>query len=237
MRVKATGVAALLTVSALLSATACSGGSAAGEGKSATGTRSAAPSGAAARTPLEKAALERSDLPGYQVSKEGKDPSAPDGQPRADKKECQPLADIMGDKPDPAARETVNRGLGSQKELGLAISASLSAYDEAGAQRVIDGLKAAVAACGSGFTATVQKQTAKYAAVKAKDFEVAGDELVSYTLSASSQGVSAPLHMVIVREDSTIVRLMALNVAAKKEPRVPREVADKQLAKIAETLG
>ncbi|MCP3818957.1 hypothetical protein NLX86_12790 [Streptomyces sp. A3M-1-3] len=92
----------------------------------------------------------------------------------------------MGDKPDPAARETVNRGLGSQKQLGLAISASLSAYGEAGARKLIAGLKSAVAACGSGFTATVQKRTGTYTAAKARDLDVAGDESVSYTLSASA---------------------------------------------------
>ncbi|MEV6650497.1 hypothetical protein [Streptomyces sp. NPDC051219] len=231
MRVKRTGVAALLTVPALL-LTACSGGPSGRAGENKGGASSAA-----AFAPLEKAALERSDLPGYQVSKEGKDPSAPDGQPRADKKECQPLADIMGDQPDPAARATVNRGLGSQKQLGLAISASLSSYDEPAAKKVISRLESAVAVCGSGFTATVQKQTGTYTAVRATDFDVAGDESVSYTLSASAQGVSAPLHLVIVRQKSTIVRLMAIDVAAKQKPRVPHEVADKQLAKVSRTLG
>ncbi|MFF3621971.1 hypothetical protein [Streptomyces sp. NPDC002467] len=182
---------------------------------------------------LERSALEQGDLPGYQISAQGKNPNAPDGQPQADKKACQPLADIMGDKPDPAARQTVNRGIGSQKQLGLAVSASVSSYTESDAKALIARLKAAVAACGTGFSATVEKQTAGYRDVRAADYRTAGDETVSWTTTAAGQGVSAQVHLVVVREGDTVVRLMALDVASgQKQVRVPQEVADGQLEKI-----
>lgn len=66
---------------------------------SAAAAGSAAPKSGGSR--LERSALAQGDLPGYQVSAQGKNPNAPDGQPQADKKACQPLADVMGDKPDP----------------------------------------------------------------------------------------------------------------------------------------
>lgn len=196
-----------------------------------------APAGSAAPkakdATLEAAALAPGDLPGYQVSAQGKNPNAPDGQPQADKKACQPLADIMGDKPDPAAHETVNRGIGSQKQVGLAVSASVSSYSESDAKRVLSRLRDAVAACGAGFTATVEKQTGSYRDVKAAPYRTAGDESVSWTTTAAAAGVSAQVHLVVVRQGDRVVRLMALNVAAaEKKALVPQEVADKQLEKV-----
>uniref|UniRef100_A0AAU2JVC3 PknH-like extracellular domain-containing protein n=1 Tax=Streptomyces sp. NBC_00049 TaxID=2903617 RepID=A0AAU2JVC3_9ACTN len=186
----------------------------------------------------ERSALEQGDLAGYQISAQGKNPNAPDGQPQADKKVCQPLADIMGDKPDPAARETVNRGIGSQKQVGLAVSASVSSYAESDAKALIARLKAAVAACGAGFSATVEKQTGSYRDVKAAEFRTTGDESVSWTTTAAGQGVSAQVHLVVVREGDTVVRLMALNMAATQQKAlVPQEVADKQLEKVQKTAG
>ncbi|MFD5418686.1 hypothetical protein ACFWJT_11715 [Streptomyces sp. NPDC127069] len=245
-RFKAPATTFALLPALLLGVVGCSSGTdAAAPAKSPDpkGSAAAAPSGApgpaASPAPkakdarLERSALEQGDLPGYQVSAQGKNPSAPTGQPQADKKACQPLADIMGDKPDPAAHETVNRGIGSQKQVGLAVSASVSSYDESDAKKVVSRLREAVAACGSGFTATVQKQTGTYRDVKAVPFRTAGDESVSWTTTAAAEGVSAQVHVVVVREGSSVVRLMALNVAAAgQKAAVPQEVADKQLEKV-----
>lgn len=184
-------------------------------------------------TRLERSALEQGDLADYQVSAQGKNPNAPTGQPQADRKACQPLADIMGDKPDPAARETVDRGIGSQKQVGLAISASVSSYAESDAKALIARLKAAVATCATGFSATVEKQTAGYRDVRSAEYTTNGDESVSWTTTATAAGVSAPVHLVVVREGDTVVRLMAVNVAAaQQKAQVPQEVADKQLEKV-----
>ncbi|WP_260610562.1 hypothetical protein [Streptomyces sp. WAC06614] len=187
---------------------------------------------------LEKAALEQGDLAGYQISAQGKNPEAPKGQPQADKKQCQPLADIMGDQPDPAARETVNRGVGSQKQVGLAVSASVSSYAAADAERLLSRLEQAVAACGAGFSATVDKHSGAYREVKPVAYKAGGDASVSWTTTATAEGVSAHVHLVVVRQGSTVVRLMALDVTgAQQKPEVPHEVTDKQLEKVRATLG
>ncbi|MEW1633804.1 hypothetical protein AB0469_07005 [Streptomyces sp. NPDC093801] len=246
-RFKAPATTFALLPALLLGAAGCSSGTdapAAGKSPDPKGSAATAPSGApgaAAASPapvakdarLERSALAQGDLPGYQVSAQGKNPNAPVGQPQADKKACQPLADIMGDKPDPAAHETVNRGVGSQKQVGLAVSASVSSYDESDAKKVVSRIREALAACGSGFTATVQKQTGTYRDVKTVPFKAAGDESVSWTTTAAAEGVSAQVHLVVVREGSSVVRLMALNVAAAgQKAQVPQEVADKQLEKV-----
>ncbi|MET9321251.1 hypothetical protein ABZX75_13850 [Streptomyces sp. NPDC003038] len=246
MRMKARATMVALLPALLLTTVGCGGtdtpaagrtpdpkGSAAGHAPGAPGAPAASAAPKAGGTRLERSALEQGDLAGYQISAQGKNPNAPDGQPQADRKACQPLADIMGDKPDPAARETVNRGIGSQKQVGLAVSASVSSYTESDAKALINRLKAAVPACGTGFTATVEKQTGSYRDVRPASYKSAGDESVSWTTTASAQGVSAQVHLVVVREGATVVRLMALNVAAAgQKARVPQEVADKQLEKV-----
>ncbi|MEV8534939.1 hypothetical protein [Streptomyces sp. NPDC051211] len=240
---KSQAAAAALVPVLLLGAVGCGGsdsGSAADKSPDPKG--SAAVPGApgappAPRTPLEKAALAQGDLADYQISAQGKNPNAPDGQPQADKKPCQPLADIMGDKPDPAAKETVNRGIGSQKQIGLAVSASLSGYTEGDAKKLMSRLRQAVAACGAGFTATVEKQSGSYRQVKPAAYKTGGDESVSWTTVAAAEGVTAQVHLVVVRQGSTVVRLMALNVAgAKTAAEVPHEVADKQLEKVRQNI-
>ncbi|MFD3548048.1 hypothetical protein ACFWUW_21030 [Streptomyces sp. NPDC058655] len=254
MKARATLVA--LVPALLLAAVGCSntdtpGTAKAPDPKGSAGPASGAPGAPAASTPaaegtagrtgtpksggtrLERSALEQGDLDGYQISAQGKNPNAPDGQPQADRKACQPLADVMGDKPDPAARETVNRGIGSQKQVGLAVSASVSSYAESDAKALIARLKDAVAACATGFTATVEKQSGSYREVRSADYRTSGDESVSWTTTAAAQGVSALVHLVVAREGDTVVRLMALNVAAAgQKAQVPQEVADKQLEKV-----
>ncbi|MEU3773698.1 hypothetical protein AB0F11_10940 [Streptomyces sp. NPDC032472] len=250
-RFTAKATTAVLLPALLLGAAGCSSGAPAGgkapdppdpknstpAGSAAGSPGAASPSGPAAQktggSRLERSALEQGDLPGYQVSAQGKNPNAPDGQPQADRKACQPLADIMGDKPDPAARETVNRGIGSQKQVGLAVSASVSSYAERDAKALVTRLKDAVAACGTGFTATVEKQSGSYRDVRAAAYRTSGDDTVSWTTTAAAQGVSAQVHVVVVRQGDTVVRLMALNVAAgRQKALVPQEVADKQVEKV-----
>lgn len=191
-------------------------------------------------SPLERAALADGDLPDYQVSAL-KIPGATSGQPTADRADCQPLADVMGDRPSPGALTTVNRGLGSRRAPGLAVAASLSAYDPADARRLLAALRTAVDACGAGFTARVQGQSGRYSDVTAVPYEAGGDETVSWTATGAARGLRAPLHMVVVREGATVVRFMALDLGRGGEggasPRVPQEVADKQLAKIARMPG
>ncbi|MER5733444.1 hypothetical protein ABT084_34810 [Streptomyces sp. NPDC002138] len=256
MKARAAAVASLAPL-LLTAAVGCTsaGGSASGKSPDPKGSRASGSASGASGTPgsagaatgasaaprtgsvLEKAALEQGDLVGYQISAQGKNPNAPDGQPQADKKSCQPLADVMGDKPDPAARETVNRGVGSQTQMGLAISDTLGAYGESDAKQLVARLKAAVAACGGGFNATIQKQVGSYREVKPVAYQAGGDDSVSWTVVAAAQGVSAHVHVVVVRQGSTIVRLMALNVAdAQKKAEVPHDVADKQIQKVKRTI-
>jgi hypothetical protein len=254
MRATTTGLRALGALCALLLATAaCTGHDGPGPaGAAPVGTAPATGAGAAkggddrpggdASVPLtapelERAALASGDLPGFQVSA-GQSALAPAGQPRADRAACQPLADAMGEEPDPRARHTVGRGLGSLDSLGLAVSASLSSYREADAKALIKGLEAAVAACGAGFVATLDGRGATYRQVKAVPFSARGaDESVSWTAVSSDEVAVSPVHVVIARSGATVARFTAFDLAGRKPPRVPEEVVGEQLAKLARRLA
>ncbi|MFD9221144.1 hypothetical protein ACFWDI_14285 [Streptomyces sp. NPDC060064] len=251
MRVKTAGLTALVTVPVLLLATACTSGDDGGPAKDRdtpastgadTGKGGGGSGGSDASAPLnrqqlERAALATGDLDGFQVSS-GKSALAPSGQPAADKSQCQPLADAMGDRPSPQATHTVNRGLGSLKNLGLAVSASLSSYSEADAGKLMAGLKSAVAACAGGFGATLEGRSGAYREVKAAAFTTRGaDETISWTTVGTNEGAVAPIHLVVVRKGATVARFMALDLARRTPPRVPQEVADKQLAKVVQVLA
>ncbi len=255
-----------ITVPALLLATACTSddGKSSGDQKSSAGS-TRTPAGSAAgsdsaegdsgtdgkkddaagkgdaskplsRPQLERAALASGDLPDFQVSS-GEDALAPGGQPVADKAQCQPLADAMGDAPAKGARNTVNRGIGSVKSLGLAVSASVSSYSDADAAELMDALESAVGACGKGFSATLKGSSGSYREVKDASFTTRGaDETVSWTTVGTNQGAATPIHLVVARKGATVARFMALDLSRRKPPRVPQELADKQLAKLSRAV-
>ncbi|WP_406862716.1 hypothetical protein ABZO31_20735 [Streptomyces sp. HUAS MG47] len=219
---------ALLAAALLLAATAagCTGGP----------PRDTAKASSAGASPLERAALADGDLPDYRVSA-ARRAGAVAGQPTADTARCQPLADIMGDRPGPAALTTVNRGLGSRRAPALALSASLSAYDPGDARRLLAALRTAVADCAAGFTARVQGRSGRFSDVAAVPYGTGGDETVSWTATGTARGLRAPLHLVVIREGGTVLRFMALDLGGRgTHPRVPRPVVERQLSKLRATL-
>ncbi|MER5890886.1 hypothetical protein ABT160_44305 [Streptomyces sp. NPDC001941] len=228
MHVKATATAA--TAVLLLLATGCAG-SGPEPGRETGKSRDRADTPAARERKLQRAALAPGDLPGYQVS-DARAPAAT-GRPRADRRQCQPLADAMGDRPGAGAVATAARGIGSQKDLGLAVSASVSTYSTTAARTLMAELRAAVAACGAGFNATLQGRSGHYADVRTAPYRTRGEDTVSWTTTGATQGIRAPLHLVVVRQGATVVRFMALDIADRATPRVPQEVADKQLEKVS----
>ncbi|MFD4144009.1 hypothetical protein [Streptomyces sp. NPDC058572] len=212
-------------------------GEAAGDGGSGNGGTGGDPSVPLTEPQLERAAIATGDLPKFQVSSE-RSPLAPTGQPTADKKKCQPLADAMGDEPNAQATRTVNRGLGSLENLGLAVSVSVSSYRESDAERLMTGLGSALEACREGFSASLDDRAADYDDIRTTRFTVRGaDETVSWTAVATDEGLRSPVHLVVVRKGATVARFMAFDLARRTPPRVPQQVADKQLAKVARALA
>ncbi|MFI6642131.1 hypothetical protein [Streptomyces sp. NPDC050504] len=246
-RAKTGATAALLTVPALLLVTACGSGGAGDDARN--GRRdgaSALPTAAGrgggsgqgpvvagplSRERLERAALTEADLPGYAVSATAA-PDADTGRPVADRAACQPLADAIGDEPGPGAVASVNRGLGSQRTMGLAIAASLASYRESDARKLVRDVRSALGSCAKGYEVNSGGEAGTYAPVRLAPFGAAGDESVSWTVSALSRGVRSSFHVVVVREGATVVRLIALNLGSDRGPRVPADVAEQQLRKL-----
>ncbi|MEU3504211.1 hypothetical protein ABZ726_26870, partial [Streptomyces hundungensis] len=63
---------------------------------------------------------------------------------------------------------------------------------------------------------------------------------LSVPVTATGQGApAAPVHLVVVRRGATIVRFMAIDLSgrAPSTVAVPHDIADRQLDKLARTLG
>ncbi|MEU9194923.1 hypothetical protein [Streptomyces hundungensis] len=229
--------ATVLTLAVLLAAVACvpaPDGPAGPVTARAPGVRA---SSAPAPTGLERAVLAAGDVPGYELS--GAPAPDAEGVPRADRAACAPLAEVMGGAPDDRARATVSRGLGARLHPGLAVSASLSAYALPDARRLIARLTTALARCGTAFGTLLDGHRAAYQDVRAAPYAVRGEESVSWTATATGQGVPAPVHLVVVRRGATIVRFMAIDLSGRAPTTVavPHDIADRQLDKLARTLG
>lgn len=236
----------LLAAGALLALTACTAGGSGGADARPSGPPAAIRTGGSApggpglpptREQLERAALTGGDLSGFQVLR-GRGGIAPEGRPVADREECRPLADAMGDGTGPPALHTVDTGLGSLERLGLAVSATLGSYRPADADALMKGLDKALTACGDGFRATLDGRAAVYGPLRRTPFAVPGaDAVVGWTAVASDKGHEVVLHLVVVREGAVVVRFMAVDLAGAEPARLPREVADKQLAKLDRALA
>ncbi|QNP64927.1 hypothetical protein [Streptomyces genisteinicus] len=230
----------LLAACALLALPACTaGGDGGADAEPPARTAAAAPAGAGlppTREELERAALSGGDLTGFQVL--SGDGLVPGGRPVADRPECRPLADAMGDRVDPRALHTVERGLGSLERLGLAVSASLGSYRPADAEEVVKGIEKALAVCGGGFRATLDGRIAAYGSVRRVPFPVRGaDEAVGWTTVSTSGGHDTALHLVVVRDGAAVVRFMAVDLARAEPAEVPRQVVDAQLAGLSRALA
>lgn len=236
----------LLAAGALLALTACTAGGSGGADAKPSGPAAAVSTGDAAergtllpptREQLERAALTGGDLSGFQVLS-GRGGIAPEGRPAADRAECRPLAEAMGDGAGARALHTVGTGLGSLERLGLAVSATLGSYRPADADALMKGLDAALAVCGDGFRATLDGRVAAYGPLRRTPFAVPGaDAVTGWTAVASDRGHDVTLHLVVVREGAAVLRFMAVDLAGAEPARVPQEVADKQLAKLARVLA
>ncbi|MEC4019524.1 hypothetical protein [Streptomyces sp. H27-D2] len=243
MRVKATGLAALVTIPALLLATACSSDSSgSGDKKKDQGQESAdeaaKPAAATGTTltkaQLDKAVLAKGDLAGFAVAAS---PSKTDENPKVDSPQCQPIIDVMAEKASPKVKDAVNRGLSSKATPGIGYADVLRSYTAEDAQQTVADLKNALVGCASGFGAVSQGQKVKYSDVKQIQLAKAGDESVGFQLTGEGGGQKIPLNYVVVREGATLAMFIGMDLGAKKPVKVPQELVNKQVEKIAAVSG
>lgn len=268
-------------VSLVLAAAGCGGsgtsdenaaGSGASPSPSASAARSAsaAPSGGAqsggaaseAAKPLtaaqlKKAALTQAQLDGYTVEAPAAGEVFAEGDIRADKKACEPVARAASGVAAPKPSTVVHRQVtgkaaegdvsssaapGSDDSLESAFDVSttfvtLASYaDQRAAVSAMTSLRDAIAACGGGFTGTVRGEKQKVAKVAANTAPTGADEAVAFTVTSRQQGTGVPLKVVVLRQGATLAGMTSINMASAltgKDYDFPSEIAEAQLADLA----
>lgn len=155
----------------------------------------------------------------------------------ADPARCRPL-DLMSSyssSPKPKAFHpyaVVEKGTTYDKPKGTELVVGLAAHDEAGAKKVMAGLRDAVKKCGKGF----ESAEGTYGEVRDWPAQGIGDEAVAYVLRGGMHGELASARFTVVRSGSTVVTFQATNLEAPGELTGPDpELIDAQLAKVAES--
>jgi len=186
---------------------------------------------------LKKALLADDEATGYQGAAQEQQPLTP----KADKAECQPLADITAYGVDrtPKAQAFASRTFtGSQADTtGHIISLALLSYEGQDAAGTLEGVRSAIAACGGGFETSGNNggQSINYTSVE--EGEAQGDDMVAVKLVGEAQGAKIPMNFVVTRSGSTLVQFMNLNVSDPAGTPVPEKLVTAQLDKLAETAA
>jgi hypothetical protein len=257
--------AAACVLPVLLLTSACSGGS--GGSDDANGRGGASPSAAATlvgHAPLTVQQLTRAlvtdaDLPGWVVQQSSQDdgvqttaPEAfdPDdlgaqgdggGQSvmRADRPQCQPLADIASTKPAIHRMASVGAAFAQQTKGGAApgtVNQMLVASHAPGdAQKVMDGVLSALRTCTSFTGADGTGQRTPFTISKGPAVAV-GDASVAYLMTDTSDRKTGAALVTVVRTGDTITSYLSTRPKGGAGP-VPLAVARKQAAKLKAALA
>jgi hypothetical protein len=236
-------VASVAVVPTLLLAAACSSS---GKSSDADGHATGKPSASASSTlsgkaPLTKAQLTSAlvtgkDVPGYtvQVSQTNATDAQDNATLTADKKNCQPLADVTSSKPTVhrmafvgAAFAKTPVGQTTPAEINQMLVASHAPGD---AQKVIDSVKSALGSC-TGFSATDNTGTkTPFSVTKAPGAGV-GDDSASYVMTDTADKKTGAALVSVVRTGDTITAYLSVK-SAGGAGSLPLDVARKQDAKL-----
>lgn len=216
---------------ALLLTAACSGSSGGksdgdgGDGSSAGKTLT--------KAQLTTALIAEADVPGWTVQVSKTDDSADDSTLLADKKDCQPLADITSSKPTIPRKAFVGAAFakttasGNPDEINQMLVASHAPGD---AKKVIGSVKTALGSC-TAFTATDNKGTKTPFAITKGPAVSAGDDAVSYVMTDSSDKKTGAALVTVVRTGETITAYLSVK-SSGGAGSLPVDVARKQSDKL-----
>jgi hypothetical protein len=248
--IRRTAVAASAVSLALL-VTAC-GGEDSGSGK-AKETEAAKPNTPAVKgltaAELEKLALMQGDVKEHQVVKAGPQDSLTADKVTTDNAACKPIAYAMSGVPVGTAVATVQRkvtsvpkkseGTPSPEDFAAAFDvtmslASLSSYDDKGAEEAVSSLRTAATACANGFTMTAAGTAQKVLKVTETPAS-GGEEAVAWSLLTETDGDKSVLKLAVVRKGATLATIPSTKVSAMgtgKDYPLPVAVMNAQVAKL-----
>ncbi|MDJ0340484.1 hypothetical protein QMK19_10730 [Streptomyces sp. H10-C2] len=231
-------IAGIALLAPLLLVTACGGSSGSDRTGVTPGPSVTTPSPLPTRTALERAALRPGDVPGFTVTGAVPGGSAADATV-SDKRQCQPLADLLSGRPAAGAKETVARTLASAdpKAVGRGVTVTLSVYGTGGAQKALAGLRTAVRACGSGFKPVIGGVTGATVAVAGRPALKTGDDDLRFALGFAAGGPGARQDFVVIRTGSTVSCFRGADSTLAHSFDVPKAVVTAQLGKLGAPLS
>ncbi|MEV6201681.1 hypothetical protein AB0M64_17150 [Streptomyces sp. NPDC051771] len=227
-------------IPALLLASACSGES----GKSAEKQPKA--TGKAAQGPAEREAAEAKrlgtlDTPalekavltgrtaGYDAKKVAKAEVEAGRDMEADRKECQPLASLIGGFTHIAPVATAHRSLqGADAANATVGSMWLASHSDENATRVMKELRASVPACPKGF----KTLGLTYGKVEPLPAPKLGDEAVAYRITGDIGKQKMPMTYTVVRAGNIIAAFYGVNMLDAGKAAIPEPVVKAQLDRL-----
>jgi hypothetical protein len=227
-----------------------------GKGKGSAAAEPAA--GALTAAELENLVLAQGDVKAHKVEKAGPNDDLAAKDVTVDKAGCEPLAHAVAGVPLGEAVGTVKRRVTSEprtpdpakdlgemteKEIEDAIAGafdvtttltSLSSYDGKGGADAVAVLRTAGAACGGGFTMSMDGSDLKV--TKLTELKVSGgEENTAWAVLAEQDGQSVSYNVAVVRRGGTLASFSAVDVAELlegKKSTLPTAVIDAQVAKL-----
>ncbi|MGW7360270.1 hypothetical protein ACWGI0_27455 [Streptomyces sp. NPDC054802] len=206
---------------------------------------------------LERLVLAQGDVKAHKVEKAGPNDDLAAKDVTVDKAGCGPLAHAVAGVPLGEAVGTVKRRVTSEprapdpaKDLGemtekiedaiagafdvTTTLTSLSSYDGKGGADAVAVLRTAGAACGGGFTMSMDGSDLKV--TKLTELKVSGGkENTAWAVLAEQDGQSVSYNVAVVRRGGTLASFSAVDVAElleRKKSTLPTAVIDAQVAKL-----
>ncbi|GAA2999245.1 hypothetical protein [Streptomyces fulvorobeus] len=234
-------------IPALLAISACSGESADSDGKKPSAsagantkqsleekeTAEAKLLGALDGKALEKAAI-TGKTAGFDAKKIAKAEVEAGRGMDADKKDCQPLASLIGGFTHLPAVSTVHRSLQPSKATNATVGSMwLASHSEDDATRAMKELRAAVTDCPKGF----KTLGLTYGKVESLPAPKLGDEAVGYRITGDIGKQKVPMTYTVVRSGGIISAFYGVNMLDAKKAAIPEPVIKAQLKRLADAKG
>ncbi|GHF91356.1 hypothetical protein ACFFSH_19145 [Streptomyces filamentosus] len=227
-------------IPALFLTTACSGGPADSEGKKPEPSRKSTQSAQEKESAeakrlgtLDTPALEEVVLTGTVAGMEAKKIAKAEVEAGrdmdADRKECRPLASMIGGFTHITPVATAHRSLQSAKATEATVGSMwLASHSEQNATRVMDELGAAVTACPKGFK-TLGLTYGKVEKLPAPEL---GAQAVAYRITGDIGKQKVPMTYTVVREGGVIAAFYGVNMLDPENAAIPEAVVKAQLDRL-----
>ncbi|MFF6980214.1 hypothetical protein ACFZAV_21355 [Streptomyces sp. NPDC008343] len=161
-------------------------------------------------------------------------------RPRADRSECQPLADLtaVGTDRSPRAKAFAARGFAGSNppaSEGDVLTVALLSFEKEGARDTIERIRSALSACGDAFktSGNAQGRTLSYSNVVQRNSFADSTQSIMVRMVLESGEMRIPMDIQVVAVGSTIAQFLAMNIKDPAKGAVPEAAVSAQLDQLA----